>query len=168
MKPTHYLAVVVRIFSILLFLYGLRQSFFLIGLVTGELSGLTVSIAFALSSVMLPILVAVFLWYFPMKVAKSILKPEIDQPVEPMNAQSWLTVLLLAVATNFLYFAIIDAVHWATVWQMSERSQGGQVPLYLNEDNKANMVATVIQLLVSATLILKARTLAAKMLRLTT
>lgn len=69
MKPTHYLAVLVRIFSILLLLFALRQSSFLFGLVTGQLSGLTVSMAFAISSVVVPILVAIFLWNFPMMVA---------------------------------------------------------------------------------------------------
>lgn len=166
MKPSYYLAVFVRMFSILLILYGLRQSSFLIGLVTGELNGLTVSMAFAITSVVLPILVAVLLWCFPMKVAKTILKPEVDQPIEPMNAQSWLTVLLLAVATYYLYLALIDAVYWATIWQMSERSHGGHAPLNLIEENKANMLATIIELLVSATLILKARTISRKMLHM--
>jgi hypothetical protein len=165
MKPTHYLAAFVRVFSVLLFLYGLRQSLFVIGLVTGELNGLSVPLVFALSSVVLPVLVAWFLWNFPMMVATSILKPEIDQAVEPMNAQATLTVLLLAIALVFLYLAIIDAVHWATIWQMAERSHRGQAPLYLNEEHKANMLATTVELFVSAALILKARTLARKMLR---
>ncbi|SDS00201.1 hypothetical protein SAMN05216271_0930 [Halopseudomonas sabulinigri] len=166
MKPTHYLAILVRIFSVLLILFALRQSSFLLGLMTGQLSGLTVSMAFAISSVVIPILVAIFLWYFPMKVAKTILKPEIDQPVEPMNAPSCLTVLLLAVATYYLYFAIIDAVYWATLWQMSERSQGAFAPLNLSQENKANMLSTIVELLVSAILILKARTISRKMLSL--
>ena len=109
MKPTHYLAVLVRIFSILLILFALRQS-----------------------------------W----------------------NAQSLLTVLLLAIAIYYLYFAIIDAVYWATLWQMSERSHGGNAPLNLSQENKANMLSTIIELLVSATLILKAQTISRKMLRL--
>lgn len=166
MKPTHYLAILVRIFSILLILLALRQSSFLVGLVTGELNGLTVSVVFAISSVVIPILVAVFLWYFPMMVARKIVKSEMDQPIEAMNAQSLLTVLILAIATYYLYFAIIDAVYWAALWQMSERSYGGQAPLNLSQENKANMLATIIELLVSAILILKARTISSKMLRL--
>jgi len=133
---------------------------------TGQLSGLNVSVAFAISLVVIPILVAIFLWYFPMKVARTILKPEIDQPIEPMNAPSYLTVLLLAVATYYLYFAIIDAVYWATLWQMSERSQDALAPLNLSQENKANMLTTIVELLVSATLILKARTISKKMLSL--
>lgn len=166
MRPTHYLAIVVRLFSILLFLYGLRQSSFLIELVSGGLNGLSVSMAFAVSSVVLPLLVAAYLWYFPMMVAKSILKPEIDQPIEPMNAQSILTVLLLGIAAYYLYYAIIDAVYWATLWQMSARSQGGEAPLHLNEENKANMVAAALELFAASLIIIKARTLANKMLRL--
>lgn len=166
MRPTHYLAITVRIFSILLFLYGIRQSSFLIELIGGGWNGFNVSWGFAITSTILPILVATYLWYFPMIVAKSILKPEIDQPIAPMDVQSILTVLILAIALYFLYYAIIDAVYWITLWQMTERSYSSEVPLYLNVENKANMVATAIELFVSISILLKARSLAYRMLRL--
>ena len=166
MRPTHYLAIAVRLFSILLFLYSIRQSSFLIEVLGEGVNGLNVSVAFAVTSAVIPLLVAIYIWYFPMTVAKAILKPEIDQPIEPMNAQSILTVLILAISLYFIYVSIVDAVYWATLWQMAERSHSAEAPLYLNVENKANMVATAIELFTSAMIALKARSLAYRMLRI--
>lgn len=126
-----------------------------------------VSLGFAIASCILPIVVAIVLWNFPMMIANAILKPEIDQPLEPIDARSMLTGLVLAIALYSLYYAAIDSIYWATLWQMSERSQSGGLPLYLNEEHRANMVATAVELIVSIFILLKARSLAYRMLSLT-
>lgn len=163
MKPSHFLAITVRIFSIVLALYGIRQSSFLIELIGGGLNGYAVSWAFASASTALPILVAILLWYFPVSVAKSIIKDEIDQPIKPIKPQSILTVLIASIAFYFMFYAIVDSVYWATLWHMAERSYGTQAPLYLNDENKANMIATAIELFASFLILIRARSFAFKL-----
>ncbi len=167
MRPSQYLAIAVRIFSILLFLYGVRQSSFVIGLIGDGDTGVTASWAFAITSALLPIVVSIVLWCFPCAVANAIVKPEINDPIEPMGAQSVLTVLVLAIGLYALYYAIIDAVYWATLWQMAERSGDMEASFYLGPENKANMVATAVELFISVVILMKARSVAHRMLRIT-
>lgn len=166
MKPTHYLAVAVRLFSIFLIFLAIRQSSYFSELVGGGTSGPARSWFFAITSTALPIIAAIFLWLFPMMVAKSIVKPEADQPFEQMGTQSWLTVLILAIALCALYNSLMDAFFWATLWQVSEKAFGVESAIYLNPENKASMVATGAELLLASIMIMKARSLAAHVLRL--
>lgn len=167
MRPQHYLALGVRIFSIALFLYGLRQSASFVELITEGRDGLRVSVVFAISIVVVPILASIYLWTFPLLVAKFILKTEIDQPIQPIDARSMLTVLILAIALYFLYNAIIDSFYWATIWQMAQSNHVSDPSFYLESKQKANMVATGLELVASMSLLVKARSLAGHILRLT-
>lgn len=166
MKSSHYLAIAVRLFSIVLFIYALRQSTMLIEVFTnGSINDIPVSIMFMLVTSIFPLVIAILLWYFPLSVSRSILKPDIDQPIEAMNAQSILTVLVLAIGLYVLYFAASDSIYWATLWHMSSQSNYSEAPLYLGGDNKANMVTTAVELAASIAIILKARTLSSRMLQ---
>ena len=126
----------------------------------------TVSWAFAITSSVLPMLVASILWLFPMMASSYILKPEMDQPLEPMNSHAILTVLVLAIGLYSLYYAISDSIYWLTFWRVAERSQEHIGALYLGAENEASMVATVVELMVSIALLAKARTIASSMLRI--
>ncbi|MBU2886580.1 hypothetical protein KO507_12480 [Gilvimarinus agarilyticus] len=163
MRPTHYLAIAIRIFSILLLLYSVPQFSLLVGVATGGSNHIDLPLAFVFTTTAAPLLAALCFWFFPLKLAKLIVKPEIDQPIEAMDVLSILTTVLLAMAVYFLYYAIVDAVYWATLWLIAERSLD---PFYLDADNKANMVATALELLFSGLLLLKAKTLARKVLRI--
>lgn len=168
MKSSHYLAIAVRLFAIAIFIYGLRQSTMLVEvLIRGSINDMNVSVIFMLAATLFPLVGAIFLWYFPFSVTSSILKPEIDQPVEPMDAQSVLTVLILAIGLVALYNAFVDSMFWLTLWHMSEQSMDSSVQLSLNSENKSNMVTTAIELGVSIAILLKAKSLSCRMLRLT-
>jgi len=166
MRPTHYLAVAVRLFSLFMVFLAVRQSSVFIELMGGDTSGPVLSWFFAITSTALPAIAAVFLWFFPMMVAKSIIKPDIDQPLEQMGAQSVLTVLILAIALYNLHSSLMDTVYWVTLWQVSERSHGLEAAIYLNPESKANMLTTGAELLLSILVIVKARSLAVHVLRL--
>ena len=159
MRPTHYLAIAVRVLSILLLFYALRQSSFLIELFQGNMPGYDIPVAFAATTVVLPFLASVLLWYFPMTVARSILKPELDLEIQPLNAEEFLTALVLGISIYFLYYAIIDGVYWLIVLQSDQ-------DLFSQNDGeqKANMIATAVEFVVSICLIMKARTVARKMM----
>lgn len=88
------------------------------------------------------------------------MKPEINEPMEPMGSHSVLTVLVLAIGLYAFYYAIIDAVYWAALWQMAERSGDMEASLYLGPENKANMVATAAELFIAIVILMKARSVA--------
>ena len=168
MKSSHYLAIAVRLFAIAIFIFGLRQSTMLVQvLMRGSINDMNVSTLFMLATTLFPLISSVFLWHFPFSVTNSILRPEIDLPVEPMNAQSMLTVLVLAIGLIALYNALIDSMFWLTLWHMSEQSMYSDVQLSINNENKANMVSTALELGLSIIIILKAKSLSCRMLRLT-
>lgn len=166
MKPTHYLAIAVRLFSICLFIYGIRQSSFLIGLLTTESNTYSPSWMFTIASTCLPILVAAVIWRFPMLVAKVILKPEIDLPIEPINTKSILVALVSILGLYFLYGAIIDAIYWVNFWKMASHVNGGLGTWsFLDSESKASITTTVIELLMATLLIFKSKTFAHYILR---
>lgn len=167
MKSSHYLAIAVRLFSIVLFVYSLRQSSLLVEyLVNDSINGMEASLFFISVSTLAPLFVAILLWYFPVSVARSILKPEIDQKLEPIRPQSVLTVLVLALGLYAFYYAVVESIYWLTLWHLSERSIFSEAPLYLTVENKANMVATAIELFASIIILFKARSISCRMLNL--
>jgi len=162
MRPTHYLAIAVRVLGMFAFFYAIRQSIFLIQVVQNDLSGMNVPIPFAISTVILPFLASVILWYFPMMVAKKIIKPELDQEIQPLSAIEFLTVLILGIALYFLYYAFNDAVHWLT-YAIVSRDQSFVETAAMKSEVTGNMVATAVEFVVSIALIMKARTVASAM-----
>lgn len=167
MKPTHYFAIMIRLFAIALAVYAIRQSSVLFELLTnGSIQDFELSIVFVLVTVLCPLVVSILLWFFPMTVSASIIRPELDQSFEPTGAAGLLTVLVLAIGLYVLYFAISDSVYWLTLWQMS-RDNYSEAALYLGAESKANMIATGIELLLAVVLVARARTVSGFMLNLT-
>lgn len=167
MKPTHYFAILIRLFAIGLLIYSARQSSFLIELLReGSVQGYELSFTFALVSTLLPLVVAVLLWFFPLTVSRFVIRSEMDQAFEPIATQDLLTVLVLGIGVYVFYLTISDAVYWITLWQMSQDSYT-EANLYLGNDSKAAMVTTVIEFVIAAGLLLRARTVSAMILRFT-
>ena len=166
MKSSHYLAIALRVFAIFLVFYGLQQSSTLMEVFgTGGINGITVSILFALSTTICPILMALVLWFFPATVTNLILTPAMDKPVEPIQVKEVLTVLVLGISLFSLYNAIIDSVYWATWWKMASNSEYMVgTSLSLDSETRANMVTTALEVVVSLFLLFKARTVASVIL----
>lgn len=167
MKPNHYLAIAVRLFAIVLFLYALRQSTMLVQvLFNGDVNGANVSALMIFATSFCPLVIAMLLWYFPSSVANSILKPEMNQTIEPMSARSTLTVIILAVGLFAFYSAAVDAVYWLIAWNMTERNHYSGMLADLSGEQKASMITTAIELVTSIAIILKAKSLSYRMLHL--
>ena len=165
MKSSHYFAIAVRLFAIILFLYGLKQSTWLIEvLINGRLNGVGVSAAFLFVTSVVPLIVSALLWRFPLTVSKLIVKPDLDLTVEPMATNSMLVVLILAIGLFAFYNALVDAVYWIIMWNMSRNVETSTALLYLTVENRANMWVTGFEVVVSIAIIGKARTIAKRML----
>lgn len=164
MKSSHYMAVAVRLFAIVLFIYSIQQSTILLdALINGSIQGVKVSSAFILTTSIIPLIVGVLLWIFPLTVARAILKGELDKPAEAVDAQSMLTVLILSIGLYTLYYAVVDSVYWLTYWNMASNSNGA---MGIGAESKSNMIVTALELMVSISLVLKPRTLSYFMLNI--
>lgn len=159
MKPTHYLAIGVRLFSIVLALYGAQQLAYLSSFLSTDYVDI-VSLVIVASTIFIPILAAIVLWLFPMTVANIVIKPAMDRPIESMTAQSNLTVLILALALYFLYYTVINAIYWISYWQFIQDSYD----FVLSPDDKADIVTNIVELSASLFLLFRANFVSEKML----
>lgn len=85
-----------------------------------------------------------------------------------MKVKEILTIVILAITLYSLYETVLDTVYWATWWQMSAHSGGATALLTLDSETKANMVVTMLELIVSVVVLLNAKSLASKILKLAT
>ena len=167
MKATHYFAVFIRLFALVLIIYVVRQSALLLELLTRSgWENYPSSLFFELTTVLCPLLVSLLLWFFPMTVAAAIIRPELNQPVESLSAVNILTVLLLAIGVYLLYFAVSSTIYWLTLWQINLHSYDLGLNSFSGE-NKAAMIATGLELVLALPLLARARTIATLMLKLT-
>jgi hypothetical protein len=167
MKPNQYLSIAVRLFSIILFIEGLRQLVPLLELtISGTVNGMMVSYFFAFLMAILPILFSVVLWFFPVSVSALILRPEIDQDVVPLSQGSWLVVILIGLGLYTLYYAVSDSMSWIYVWHMSTQGFNDGVDFSLRGEDKANMFITFLEVLASLSLVLKAKTISRYLLKI--
>ncbi len=169
MSVTHYCAIAVRLFSIgLLIFCANRVGLLLEEYVSGAGGGIPASFSLLSGLTVIPLLIAVLMWFFPLTVAKWIIKPELDKPLEAINAQSLLTVLLLAIGLYAFYNALTDSIYWGMFWHMStQEDYYSEASVVFGEENSAAMIATAFEFAISLTILLKARMLAYRMLQLT-
>jgi hypothetical protein len=104
---------------------------------------------------LIQLVISILLWFFPYSVAKSIIRPEIDRPVEPIESKSMLTIFVIILGLYFFYNALIDSIYWLTAWNISSQYETSD----LSVDNKSNMIGTIFELLISISLIIKAKSL---------
>ncbi|MBL4882835.1 MAG: hypothetical protein JKX82_16280 [Oleispira sp.] len=165
MRSSHYLAIAVRIFALMLFIYGLRQMFPVLELfLLGTVNGMEVSPFFVIVTSIIPILFSIVLWLFPLSISASILKPEMDLDVVPLSQGDWLVVLLIGLGLYTLYLAISDSIFWLYLLHISSLSNSS---LEMRVEDKANLVISLLEVTVSIFLILKAKTMATFILKTT-
>jgi len=160
MKVHHYLALIIRFFAIGILVYLVGQfAIYYEAFVYGTVNGYEITkLVFAIPWTLL-IIVALVFWLFPNKMARTILRTEMDQTPEPVNAHALLTILILALGFYFSYFAISDSVYWLMVVNMSKNAafDGG---MFLDDQGRASIVATVFEVATCLILILGAKSLA--------
>lgn len=166
MKSSDYLAVAVRLFAIMLFIYGLRQFLPMVEIIaSGTINGMAVSPFFAIATSSIPILFSIVLWFFPLSVSSSILKPEMDRDVVPLTQGSWLVVILIGIGLYTLYYAISDSMFWLYFLHMSSQSTFSDTPLVMRGEDKANLVISFMEVMASLFLILKSKSISVFILR---
>lgn len=161
MKPHHYLAIAVRLFAVFLVIYVARTVVNIVAYIlfdadvpVGAMSAVTVTL----------LIIAVFLWFFPLTIAKGIIRPELDYEIEPLKTHSVLVVLLLSLGVYLGFNAVVDAAYWISLEVMSPLRNTSINAGGLSEDSQANMIATSVELILAFFLILKSRVIARALL----
>lgn len=164
MNPLNYLGVIIRLFSIALFIYGIKELHFLIDYNFGDEIIARPSVIFSLTSSVLPILFSIIIWYFPLMIAKKIL-PISTEKVEPISSLTMLSVFVITIGVYTLYFAISDGVYWIMLTHIFTRDEYGSIALEFTNENKVNIVATVIEFIMAVFLLGRARTISYMLLK---
>ena len=166
MKSQHYLAIIVRLFAIALFVHGLRQCVFVADVFyDGIASGIRFPKVFTIATALVPMLFSVLLWFFPLTISKSIVSDEYNHEVKPLNPHSFLTVLIISLGLYFLFYAIVDSIYWVIVYKASQIGDISGVPIGLGNENKANMYSTGLEFILAFGFIAKAKTIGSNLLR---
>lgn len=158
MKANQFIAVLVRLFAIVLFLNALGQlSLFLEVAFFGTMQGMDASLSYtALHSI--PWLIAsIVLWKFPLTITKSIVS--IDDKIDSINV-SPSTLLQIGVALIGIYFLFkctLDLIYWGMYWNVLKSSNEIYASGILSPENKAAMLVTFVEILLSILLIVKSK-----------
>lgn len=155
MKPHHYLAIAVRIASVFLIIFTVRQ---LAILLLAVASGIEFSIAVSSATLIISFMAAALLWRFPLTIARSIVSSDLDNDIEPLKAQPVIMTLLLILGVYFAFNAVADALYWLSLSIIHSANDYSRTPGIASE-NTANMIVTSLELVLAATLIVKARTI---------
>jgi hypothetical protein len=157
MKPHHYLAIIVRLFAICLFIYGIKFIPTIFNLILLDSFSIVKK---DFTPVIVIIIISYLLWKFPITISKLIINPEIDQEIKPMGTQKLLSVLIITLGLFTLYYGVVDTAYWILYQKFMS-----DIP---NNDQAANtiaMITTGVELVVSFILIAKAKTIAYYLLK---
>jgi len=166
MKLEHLVAIGVRLFSIGLAINILNElsSSPLAWENTPDIIGR----AIYAGAIIATILLAVFLWKFPLTVAKSISTfPALES--RELNNETYIKLLeigLILIGFYILFYVISDGIYWLSFyWQyMRNGHQGASISLRI--EDKALIIATCFELLLAAYLVFGHKTLAKLVLKL--
>jgi hypothetical protein len=92
-------------------------------------------------------------------VAKKVL-PIVDESKTDISTHAVLTVFILAIGIYTFYYAIIDSIYWITLVHIFVRDEFGNILKVLSNQDKANIVVTVVEFIMAVVLLARAKTIA--------
>ena len=101
----------------------------------------------------LGLFVCSFLWFFPLTVARKLL-PVMREPLaeKPIDSSIALSLGLTLIGVWLLAYALVDGVYWLTL--VIRTQQIDMTYFEWSDEQIAGMVATIVELVISAWLIL--------------
>lgn len=145
MKPIHYLGLAVRLFAICLMVYGASN---LIQILFSPVYGFSNEDSFLvyLFVLLIPILLSIFLWLFPLTIASKILGSE-EKEFEPVNPKGILAVLVASIGLFYLFESVIDGLYWLTLHRMM--SEPPYTMMTLTHYDKASIASSIVELVLA-------------------
>lgn len=143
-------AVASRLFSLVLFVTGLKMVVNAAGIytATSDLRGLVL----ILVVVLLIYAIAALLWYFPLTIAKKILPVMKEpRPSSVVDGPTLFSLSLMLLGLWFLANALIDLSYWAFIYSRTIGLQMEDVEFSTSQ--KASLLATAVEMVLSLALI---------------
>ena len=165
MNGYHYLALFIKLFCIILVLQAIPGGIAFIDVMLNEPSLIeagTMTLGFEFIA---RLVLAFILWNFPLSISKSILSPELEKEVKPLNALELLTVIVAGIGLYVFYYAAADTFYWIS-YNLAGYQHTQQRYEY-DYDYVLRMWTTGIELLLAVLLIARARTVANAILKVT-
>lgn len=160
MKVHHYLAIIVRLFAVFLFLFSLKQTGLLFeSALYGIVHGMTVSAWVPFLSSIPWFVASAILWIFPLSISKKLVPADASESPENISPVAILSILLSAMSVYFLYYAIIDVLYWITYWQVIQQPEYGSLAS-MSAEHKANIAATALEMFASLVLLFNSKRVA--------
>ncbi|PWK45370.1 hypothetical protein [Pleionea mediterranea] len=161
MKSIHYLGLIVRLFAIALFAFGVKNAtFFLETLFYYSEDAVRSTTLFMALSALAPLIISVVLWFFPMTAASKIMTDK-EASVEVLSSVQLLSIIIVGIGFYTLYYALVDAVFWLSFKNMASNGMASTINGFdSSPQDKANMIATAVAFLLSLILIFKSKTIA--------
>lgn len=156
MRPSHLLAIFVRMAAILLVLSAVRQLPFIFHTF---FDSMPTSILFSASVISIELLLAIILWKFPLSIASGIIKPELDQEINVPAIQGMLCTMIIILGLYVTCYALVDVAYWVSIRQ-SYSSYMDDGSFRMNPEVNANLLATGVELAIGLVLIFKSKTIA--------
>ena len=156
----------IRLFAIALLIYGVGRMEYIVNLATYSNSNLGPSTFFAITSSILPILISIILWFFPITVAGKILPFTEDKEIVT-NSHTILTTLVLAIGVYTFYNAIVDSMFWVTYANVFVRDEFGNISKVLSNQDKANIIVTILEFILALVLLARAKTISSLLMKFT-
>ncbi len=169
MKAHYYLAIGVRLFAIGLVVNTLHNSGLLIELlITGYINGISTPLFPIFASTVAPILIAIVLWFFPVIISKSIIKPESNKEIENTEKGIAFYTLISILGLYFTFYASVDLIYYFKLWHITQSTVGDfGIQDVFNPEIQSNIWATVFEFAAGVFCILKSKTIASTINRAT-
>lgn len=146
-------AIFIRLFAVFLFLNSLSGFHILFKtIIEGGYSGQSLSIINTVIYSGLPIVFAIILWKFPIIISKIIIKEELDKEISFDSKIDFMYPMLLVLGLYLLFYSARDAIFWSFYLLFDSTDS-----VMFVAENRANMVTTGIEIVVSMLVILNAK-----------
>lgn len=145
MKLEHIVGLAVRLFSIALAIYALRNGITLVPYFQEQDWQLASYSYLALMACLL--LIALYLWFFPLTIAKRLVsfKEPGQADVGSATAEEVEVIGFTILGLYLLFNVLSDLVYWGSIWFISSRNR--DIPIELSLDQVSLMVATGVELI---------------------
>ena len=145
MKLEYIVALAVRLFSIVVAIYAL-SNLVTIGPYFYQQDWHITTYAYV-SLMVLLVLIAIYLWKFPLTVTRKLIPFEkhIDTESQQVSYEQIQLVAFTVLGLYLLFNVVSDIIYWSTILFISFRDSN--IPVEISIDQKGQMVATVIELI---------------------
>ena len=156
-----------RVLAICIFLLALRESTKFFGMIFGgDYDHINLPQWIYLASTSLSMIIAIILWFFPLSLARSLVREDFDHEIQPINSTNMLAAMIAVIGLFTFYYAFSDALYWLVYSNFAAKNPDAIDTNSLSHfSDRANAIVTVVELVVSVLLAFKSKAIASYIMR---